>query len=93
MRLSEQELRSLPGVAELLDRAHDFQVVRDEHIRLASWRQLVHEADDVIISAFQGSGLGLHVIENAQKAFRFNSCVLADLFYRIPLDELKSWEV
>lgn len=93
MRFSERELRSLPGVVELLDQAHGLQAIRNEHIRLASWRRLVHEADEVIRASVLSMQLGPAAIEGAQKAFRFNSCVLADLFFRIPLDELKSWEV
>ena len=93
MKFTESELRSLPGVVELLDRARDLQVVRDEHIRLASWRRLVHEADEVIRASVLSMQLGPAAIEGAQRAFRFNSCVHADLFCRIPLDELKSWEV
>lgn len=93
MKFTESELRSLPGVAELLDRAHDLLAIRDEHIRMSSWRQLVHEADGVITASVLGMQLGPAAIEGVQKAFRFNSCVHADLFCRIPLDELKSWEV
>lgn len=91
MRFFEQDLRLLPGISVKLDESRQLCAISSTATRITCWHRLVEEADEAILTAFQGSALGLSVVESAQKGFRFYSSMMADLDWYIPADEFQSW--